>query len=133
VEKAGRWNQRRADEINEIPGETFWRTGQKLSIQNRSGNQHNAKHHRGKMKTDDSRDAFGGYRVIGHVVRRQPIFIAPNVTQQHQHEPGEIENEFFNRNRSAHGGYFPTESRRFVWENEESVAKEQVEEETERR
>src|SRR5262249_50573208 len=84
-------------------------------------------------KTDDSRDVLARCRVIAHVVRRHPVFIAPNVTQQHQHEPGEIENEFFNRNRSAHGRYFPTESGRFVWENEESVAKQKVEEETERR
>src|SRR5258705_5370770 len=85
------------------------------------------------MKTDDPRYVFGRRRVIAHVVRPHPIFIAPNVTQHHQHEPGEVENEFFNRNRSAHRGYFPTESGQFVRKNEESVAKKQVEQETQRR
>src|SRR5215469_14890814 len=85
------------------------------------------------MKTNDPRYVSGCRRVIAHVVRRNPIFIAPNVTRQHQHEPGEIENEFFNRNRAAQRGYFPTESGRFIWENEKSVAKQQVEQETERR
>jgi hypothetical protein len=85
------------------------------------------------MKTDDPRYVFGRRRVIAHVVRRHPVFIAPNVTQQHQHEPGEIENEFLDGNRSAHRGYFPTESGRFIRENEKGVAKQQVEQETERR
>ena len=40
VEKASRWNQRRVDQINEIPGETFWRAGQKLSIENCRRDQH---------------------------------------------------------------------------------------------
>ena len=73
---------------------------------------------------------FGRRRVIGHVVRTHPVFIAPNVTQQHQHEPGEVENEFFDWNRSADRGYFPAESGRFIRENEKRVAKEQVERET---
>src|SRR5262249_37150193 len=60
-----------------------------------------------------------------------PIFIAPDVTQQYQHEPGEVENEFFNRNRSAHRGYFPTNSCQLVWENKKGVAKKQVEQKTE--
>src|SRR5436189_543974 len=81
VENAGRWNQRCADEINEIPGESFWRARQKLAIENRSGNQQNADHHRGKMKTDDPGYVFGRRRVIGHVVRSHPVFIAPNITQ----------------------------------------------------
>ena len=82
------------------------------------------------MKTDDPRYVFGRRRVIGHVVRPHPVFIAPNVTQQHQHEPGEVENEFFNRNRSAHRGYFPAECGGFVRKNEKSISKEQVEHET---
>src|SRR5215475_1353263 len=112
---------------------TFWRAGQKFSIKNRSRDQDESKCDRGKMKTDDPWDISGGRRVIAHVVRRHPVFIAPNVTQQHEHEPGEVENEFFDWNCSAQGRYFPTESGRFIWENEESVAKQQVEEETERR
>jgi hypothetical protein len=83
------------------------------------------------MKTDDARYALGRGLVVGHVVCRYPIFIAPNVTQQHQHEAGEIEDEFLDWNRSTHGGYLATERGRFIWENEESVAKEQVEHETE--
>src|SRR4030095_13828648 len=54
VEKASRRNQRRADQINKIPGETFWRAGQKLSIYNRSCDQHNAKCDGRKMKTEDA-------------------------------------------------------------------------------
>src|SRR5437870_2725173 len=64
VEKASRWNQRRADQINEIPGKTFWRAGQKLSIHNRSRDQHDPKCDGRKMKTDDPRYVFGRYRVI---------------------------------------------------------------------
>src|SRR5437773_11899713 len=82
------------------------------------------------MKTDDAWYAFGRRRVIGDVIGRHPIFIAPDITQQHQREAGEIEDEFLDRNRTTHRGYFATERRRFIWENEESVAKEQVEHET---
>src|SRR4030095_11190785 len=85
------------------------------------------------MKTDDPRYTFGRVRVIRRVVRRHPVFIAPNVTQQHQHEPREVENELFDGNRPAHRSYLPTECGRFVRENEKRVTKQQVEEETERR
>src|SRR5437016_4363169 len=83
------------------------------------------------MKTDDAGYAFGRRRVVGDIIGRHPIFIAPDITQQHQHEAGEIEDEFLDWNSSTHCGYFATERRRFIWENEESVAKEQVEHETE--
>src|SRR5207244_1753540 len=45
-------------------------------------------------------------------------------------EPGQVENEFFEWNRSAHGQYLPTKSGRFIWENEKGVAKQQVEQKT---
>src|SRR5262245_48538985 len=70
-----------------------------------------------------ARYVFGRCHVIAHVVRGHPVFIAPNITQEHQHEPGDVEDEFFNWNRSAHRGYFPTECGRFIWEDEESVTK----------
>src|SRR4029077_9844025 len=130
VKKSSRWNQRRANEINEIPRETFWRARQKLSIQNRSGDQQNTERHGRKMKTNDPRYVFSRRRVVAHVILRHPVFVAPNVTQQHQHEPCEVENEFFNRNRSAQRGYFPTECGRFIRENEKRVPKQQVERET---
>src|SRR5215467_5230836 len=133
MEKAGGWNQRCTDKINEIPGETFRRAGKEFSIHNRSCNEHNSKCDRRKMKTNDSWYIFGRCRVIAYVIRTHPVFIAPNITQQHQHEPGEIKNEFFDRNSSADGWYFQTESGRFIWENEESVAKQQIEQETQRR
>src|SRR5437867_9862725 len=82
------------------------------------------------MKTDDARYAFRRHRVVGDVVGRHPIFITPDITQQHQHEAGKVEDEFLDWNRSTHRGYLATECRRYVWENEESVAKEQVEQET---
>src|SRR5215216_4557795 len=59
VEKASRWNQRRANQINEIPGETLWRAGKKLPIHNCSGDQQNTEQDRREMKTDDSRYVFG--------------------------------------------------------------------------
>src|SRR5206468_5840068 len=93
--------------------------------------QGNAKSDGSEMKTDDAGYAFGRRRVIGDVVGCHPIFIAPDITQQHQHEAGEIEDEFLDWNRTTCCGYFATERRRFIWENEESVAKEQVEQETE--
>src|SRR5262249_48390860 len=85
------------------------------------------------MKTNDTRYVFGCRRVIADVVRRHPVFVAPVVTQQHQHEPGEVENEFLARNRSAKGWYSPAQCGRFVRENEKRVTKQQVEKETERR
>src|SRR5438876_6274428 len=83
------------------------------------------------MKTDDARYAFGRRRVVGDVVGGHPIFITPDITQQHQHEPGEIEDEFLDRNRSTEGRNLAPECGRFLWESEESTAKEQVEQETE--
>ena len=82
------------------------------------------------MKTDDAWYVFGRRCVIGHVVRGKPILIAPDITQRYQHEPGEVENEFFEWNCSAHGQYLPTKSGRFIWENEKGVAKQQVEQKT---
>src|SRR5438445_6155264 len=83
------------------------------------------------MKTDDARYAFGRRRVVGDVVGRHPIFIAPNITEQHEHEASQIENEFLDWNCSAYGRDAAAECGRLVRENEESVAKEQVEHETE--
>ena len=61
-----------------------------------------------------------------------PIFIAPNVTEQHEHETSQVENKFLDWNRSTDGRDFASKCGRFVWENEESVAKEQIEQEAER-
>src|SRR5439155_10609760 len=96
---------------------------------NRSCNQDGAKSDGSEMKTDDARYAFGRRRVVGDVIGRHPIFIAPDITQQHQHEAGEIEDEFLDGNRSTQGGNIATERRCFIWENEESVAKEQIQQE----
>src|SRR4051794_10376586 len=52
VKKASRWNQRRANKINEIPGETLWRAREKLLIHNCSSDQQNTEQNRRKMKTD---------------------------------------------------------------------------------
>src|SRR5206468_1997101 len=83
------------------------------------------------MKTDDARYAFGRRRVVGDVVGRHPIFIAPNITQQHQHEAGEIEDEFLDWNCSAYGRDVAAECGRLVRENEEGVAKEQIQQKPE--
>src|SRR5437660_9716630 len=84
------------------------------------------------MKTDDPRYAFGCCLVVRNVVGSHPIFIAPDVTQQHEHEAGEVEDEFLDRNRPAQRGNLATECSCFVWEGEESVAKEQIEQEAKR-
>src|SRR5206468_7525912 len=118
------------DEINKIPRKTFCRAGYKFSVENRCGDQDNAKNNRSEMKTDDAGYAFGRRCVVGDVIGRHPIFIAPDITQQHQHEAGEIEDEFLDWNCSTHCRYLPTECRRLVWENEKGIAKEQVEHET---
>src|SRR5262245_30186945 len=73
------------------------------------------------MKTNDTRYVFGCRRVIAHVVRRHPVFVAPDVTQQHQHEPGEVENEFLDRNRSAKGWYSAVQCGRFVRETKNAL------------
>src|SRR6266511_4203105 len=75
------------------------------------------------MKTDNARYAFRGSRIVGDVVSRHPIFIAPDITQQHEHEAGEIEDEFLDWNCSTHCRYLPTECRRLVWENEKALPK----------
>src|SRR6516164_7952584 len=85
------------------------------------------------MKADDTGYVFGRRGVVGDVVGRHPIFIAPNITEQHEHEASQIENEFFDWNGSADGWDFATECGQLVWENEESVAKQQIEQETKRR
>jgi hypothetical protein len=130
VKEASRWNQGGADEINKIPREPVVRPGQKFSVQNRGCDQGNAKSDGSEMKTDDARYAFGCGRVVGDIVGAHPIFIAPNVTQQHEHEAGEIEDEFLDWNRSTRRGYLAAERSCFIWKNEESVAKEQIEQET---
>src|SRR5439155_8434386 len=100
------------------------------SVKNRCGNQGDAKNNGTKVKTDDTRYAFGGSRIVGDVVSRHPIFIAPDITQQHEHEAGEIKDEFLDWNCSTHCRYLPTECRRLVWENEKGIAKEHVEHKT---
>src|SRR5207302_9062501 len=54
------------------------------------------------------------------------------VPQQHEHEAGEVEDEYLDRNRPAQRGNLATECSCFVWEGEESVAKEQIEQEAKR-
>src|SRR5262249_42884447 len=83
VKETTRWNQRSANEINEIPRKTVGTSRPEITIANRHRNQRNTKQSRNKMKTDDARYAFSRHRVIGHVVCRHPIFIAPDITQQH--------------------------------------------------
>src|SRR5437667_7436649 len=83
------------------------------------------------MKTDDPRYAFGCCLVVRNVVGGHPIFIAPDVTQQHEHEAGQIENEFLDWNSSACRRDVPAECGRPIWENEEGVAKEQIQQKAE--
>src|SRR5262249_26677616 len=83
------------------------------------------------MKADDARYASRCCCVVGNIVRRHPIFIAPDIAQQHQHEASEIEDEFLDWNCSTKCGYLAAECCCFVWKNEESIAEEQVEQQTE--
>src|SRR5438445_13732828 len=81
------------------------------------------------MKADDERYAICRRNEYVYDKVSNTILIAPDITQQHQHEAGEIEDEFLDGNRSTQGGNIATERRRFIWENEESVAKEQIQQE----
>ena len=81
------------------------------------------------METDDAWYGFGSRRVVGNIVRSHPIFIAPDVTQQDQHETGQVEDEFFDWNGPAHGRYLATQDCCLVSENKKGVAKEHIQQE----
>ena len=53
---------------------------------------------------------------------------APDITQEHEHETSQIEDEFFYRYGAAARGDIDAESGGLVWEHEEGVAEKQVEE-----
>src|SRR4029453_19059526 len=79
------------------------------------------------MKTHDTRDSLGRRFIIRNVVSRHPVFVAPDVTQEHEHETGQIKNEFFYRYRATPRGDINAESGGLVWEDEEGAAEKQVE------
>src|SRR3989442_13222377 len=56
------------------------------------------------MKMYHARHPFGRSFIIRHVVSRHPVFVAPDITQEHEHETGEIEDELFYRHRAAARG-----------------------------
>src|SRR4029450_1304028 len=80
------------------------------------------------MKTHDARHSFRRSFIIWNVVSCHPVFVAPDVTQEHEHETGQIEDELFDRYGAAARGKINAERRRRVWEREEGVAEKQVEE-----
>src|SRR5438552_17212403 len=101
VKKAGRRNKRSADEINKIPRKPIRCTGDELAVHNCGCDQDDTKDDRSKMKTNDARYILGRFLVVRDVVSCHPIFVAPDVTQQDEHEACQIKNEFFNWNRPA--------------------------------
>src|SRR5215471_18407684 len=84
------------------------------------------------MKTNDARYILRRLLVVRDVVSSHPIFVAPDITQQDEHEACQIKNEFLNWNRSAHRRDVAAECGRLVWKNEERIAEEQIEQEAER-
>src|SRR6185369_11807159 len=86
VKKSGRRNQRSAGKISEIPREPFRYAGDELSVHNCGCDQDDTKDNGSKMKTNDARYVAGCLLVVGDVVSGHPIFIAPDVTQQDEHE-----------------------------------------------
>src|SRR5438876_307031 len=76
------------------------------------------------MKMYHARHPFGRSFIIRHVVSRHPVFVAPDITQEHEHETGEIEDELFYRYRAAARGDVNAESGGVVWGGEGSGTEE---------
>src|SRR5262249_20393602 len=126
VKKAGRWNERSADQVSKIPWEPFRRGGNKLSVYNCGCDQNETKDDGSKMKTNDARYVLRRFLVVRDVISGRPVFIAPDVTEQDKHKACQIENEFFNWNWSTYRRDVAAECGRFVWKGEERVAEEQI-------
>src|SRR5207253_10541070 len=101
VKKDGRRKQRSADKIHKVPQKTARCVGQELAVQNCGCDQDNTKDGRSKMKSNDARYITGRFIVVRDVVSCHPIFVAPDVTQQNEHEACQIKNEFLDWNCSA--------------------------------
>src|SRR5882724_4767433 len=80
------------------------------------------------MKMHDALHSFGRGLIIRNVVSRDPVFVTPDVAQEHEHETGQIKDELFYRYRAAARGDVNAKSGGMVWENEKGVAEKQVEE-----
>src|SRR5256885_16633051 len=85
------------------------------------------------MKMYHARHPFGRSFIIRHVVSRHPVFVAPDITQEHEHETGEIEDELFYRYRAAARGDVNAESGGLVWGDEKKGTEEHNDEKNERR
>ncbi len=101
AKKAGRRNQRSADEIDKVPREPFRCLGDELTVQNCGCDQDDTKDDRSKMKSNDARYVPSRFLVVRDIVSGHPVFVAPDVTQQDEHEACQVENEFLYWNCSA--------------------------------
>src|SRR5262249_56289507 len=100
--------------------------GEGVAVNNWGCDQDDTKENRGKMKTNDAPYVLGRLLVVGNVVSGHPIFVAPDVTQQDEHEACQIEDEFLNGNCSAYRRNVASECGCFVWKDEESAAEEEI-------
>jgi hypothetical protein len=133
LEKSGRRDQRSTREIDEVPREPGGFSGEKFSINNCACDQDQAEDYGSEMKTHDARHSPGRGLIIRDVVRRHPVFVAPDITQEHEHETRQIKDELFYWYRAAARRDVDAESCGFVWEDEEIVAEQQIEDEAQRR
>src|SRR6266508_1483735 len=127
-EKSGRGDERNTRKVDEIPREPGGRAGEKLPINDGACDQDEAEDYGSRMKTHNARHSLGRSFIIRHVISRHPVFVAPDVTQKHEHKTGQIEDELFHRYGAAACRDINAESGELVWEDEEGVAEKQVEE-----